>query len=202
MAKGNFIEFVVSDNPNRYPNDGEQGGYYWELYDGSGQYAWKKYSGSRVSKTGTVTITLDTGVISDGYWNCSLSTTNGIDTNSLSTSDFYNRTISGTRVLNNHPVEITLLSNGYWSYRVNNNNLAINGNSVHEGNTWNFSNGVLHIKHYNIGSEECVEPYTCSFNKTVMVSEYSFENFVVSDNASSYPNKAVHTDGYYYEKIN
>lgn len=32
MAKGNFIEYVVSDNPNKYPNDGEQSGYYYELY--------------------------------------------------------------------------------------------------------------------------------------------------------------------------
>ena len=32
MAKGNFIEYVVSDNPNKYPNDGEQGNYYYELY--------------------------------------------------------------------------------------------------------------------------------------------------------------------------
>ena len=32
MAKGNFIEYVVSDNPNKYPNNGEQGGYYYELY--------------------------------------------------------------------------------------------------------------------------------------------------------------------------
>ena len=32
MAKGNFIEYVVSNNPNKYPNDGEQGGYYYELY--------------------------------------------------------------------------------------------------------------------------------------------------------------------------
>ena len=31
MAKGNFIEYVVSDNPNKYPDDGEQGGYYYEL---------------------------------------------------------------------------------------------------------------------------------------------------------------------------
>ena len=30
MAKGNFIEYVVSDNLNKYPMDGEQGGYYWE----------------------------------------------------------------------------------------------------------------------------------------------------------------------------
>ena len=29
MAKGNFIEYVVSDNPNKYPNDGEQSGYYY-----------------------------------------------------------------------------------------------------------------------------------------------------------------------------
>ena len=28
--KGNFIEYVVSDNPNKYPNSGEQGGYYYE----------------------------------------------------------------------------------------------------------------------------------------------------------------------------
>lgn len=33
MAKGNFIEYVVSDNPNKYPNDGEQGGYYYELVE-------------------------------------------------------------------------------------------------------------------------------------------------------------------------
>ena len=32
MAKGNFIEYVVSDNPNKYPNDGEQSGYWYELY--------------------------------------------------------------------------------------------------------------------------------------------------------------------------
>lgn len=32
MAKGNFIEYVVSDNPNKYPNGGEQSGYYYELY--------------------------------------------------------------------------------------------------------------------------------------------------------------------------
>lgn len=32
MAKGNFIEYVVSDDPNKYPNDGVQGGYYYELY--------------------------------------------------------------------------------------------------------------------------------------------------------------------------
>ena len=32
MAKGNFIEYVVSNNPNKYPNNGKQGGYYYELY--------------------------------------------------------------------------------------------------------------------------------------------------------------------------
>ena len=32
MLKGNFIEYVVSDNPNKYPNGGEQSGYYYELY--------------------------------------------------------------------------------------------------------------------------------------------------------------------------
>lgn len=31
MAKGNFIEYVVSNNSNKYPNDGEQGGYYYKL---------------------------------------------------------------------------------------------------------------------------------------------------------------------------
>lgn len=32
MSKGNFIEYVVSDNPNKYPDNGEQLGYYYELY--------------------------------------------------------------------------------------------------------------------------------------------------------------------------
>ncbi len=32
MAKGNFIEYVVSDNLNKYPVDGEHGDYYYELY--------------------------------------------------------------------------------------------------------------------------------------------------------------------------
>ena len=36
MAKGNFIEYVVSDNPDKYPNDGEQGSYYYEkMFDPS-----------------------------------------------------------------------------------------------------------------------------------------------------------------------
>lgn len=33
MAKGNFIEYVVSDNPNKYPNDGEQSGYLYEMVE-------------------------------------------------------------------------------------------------------------------------------------------------------------------------
>ena len=33
MAKGNFIDYVVSDNPNKYPNDGVQSGYYYETVD-------------------------------------------------------------------------------------------------------------------------------------------------------------------------
>lgn len=32
MAKGKFIEYVVSNDPNKYPNGGEQGNYYYELY--------------------------------------------------------------------------------------------------------------------------------------------------------------------------
>ena len=32
MAKGNFICYVVSDDPNKYPNDGEQDGYWYELF--------------------------------------------------------------------------------------------------------------------------------------------------------------------------
>ena len=32
MSKGNFIEYVVSDNPNKYPDNGEHLGYYYELY--------------------------------------------------------------------------------------------------------------------------------------------------------------------------
>ena len=33
MAKGNFIEYIVSDNPNKYPNNGEQGDYYYEAME-------------------------------------------------------------------------------------------------------------------------------------------------------------------------
>lgn len=31
MSKGNFIEYVVSDDPNKYPDGCEHNGYYWEL---------------------------------------------------------------------------------------------------------------------------------------------------------------------------
>ena len=33
MSKGNFIEYVVSDNPDKYPNDGELNGYYYETVE-------------------------------------------------------------------------------------------------------------------------------------------------------------------------
>ena len=29
MSKGNFIEYVISDDPNKYPNESEQDGYYY-----------------------------------------------------------------------------------------------------------------------------------------------------------------------------
>ena len=29
MAKGNFIEYVISDDPNKYPNESEQDGYFY-----------------------------------------------------------------------------------------------------------------------------------------------------------------------------
>ena len=32
MEKGKFITYVVSDEPNKYPTDGKQGGYWYELY--------------------------------------------------------------------------------------------------------------------------------------------------------------------------
>ena len=33
MPKGDFIKYVVSNNPNKYPIDGEQGNYYYEKLD-------------------------------------------------------------------------------------------------------------------------------------------------------------------------
>ena len=46
MAKGNFIEYVISDDPNKYPNESEQDGYYYRKVvqggSNSGQYVWSK----------------------------------------------------------------------------------------------------------------------------------------------------------------
>ena len=30
MAKGNFIDYITSDDPNKYPSDGVQGKYYYK----------------------------------------------------------------------------------------------------------------------------------------------------------------------------
>ena len=35
MAKGNFINYIVSNDPNEYPSDGEHGGYYYQKFDSS-----------------------------------------------------------------------------------------------------------------------------------------------------------------------
>lgn len=54
MAKGNFIEYVISDDPNKYPNGSEQDGYYYrKIIQGgsnSGQYVWSKQE----SETGPI----------------------------------------------------------------------------------------------------------------------------------------------------
>ena len=54
MAKGNFIEYVISDDPNKYPNDSEQDGYYYRKViqggSNSGQYVWSKHE----SETGPI----------------------------------------------------------------------------------------------------------------------------------------------------
>ena len=72
MAKGNFIEYVVSDNPNKYPNDGEQGNYYYEVFDGSGLYVWKKLTAQGGDFIDFVVSDSETaypdGGIQDGYW--------------------------------------------------------------------------------------------------------------------------------------
>lgn len=43
-GKGELINYVVSDNPNAFP-DGyvHSDGFFYELFDGSGAYVWKKY---------------------------------------------------------------------------------------------------------------------------------------------------------------
>ena len=59
MVKGNFIEYVVSDDPNKYPNDGERGDYYYEAIETGGYsepYA-KIVSGSYTPATNETSIT-------------------------------------------------------------------------------------------------------------------------------------------------
>ena len=36
MAKGNFIDYIISDDPNKYPSDGlHTDGYYYEAISGA-----------------------------------------------------------------------------------------------------------------------------------------------------------------------
>lgn len=49
MAMKEFINFVVSNDPNKYPTDGEQGGYWYKLFDrssGANEIAFVITSGS------------------------------------------------------------------------------------------------------------------------------------------------------------
>ena len=52
MAKGNFIEYVVSDNPNKYPDDGEQGGYYYEKMFDPSLVTWAGGTDEEIVKNG------------------------------------------------------------------------------------------------------------------------------------------------------
>lgn len=64
--------------------------------------------------------------------------------------------------------------------------------SSSRGDIWNTSSGV----YITVSSSS----YT-NTSYTSAINMLDLENYIVSDNENAYPNGAVHSDGYYYEKV-
>ena len=282
MAKGNFIEYVISDDPNKYPNESEYDGYYYRKvlkveteeqtvtagttpievvpsagkliskvninptpteeknvtpttesqtynpsegkhfsyftvngdtnlisenikngvnifgitgnYEGSGQYAWKKsvqatvtaYTIYKLTINGNIN-TLTTEKTKDTGWDLTqLSFNNDIMTGKvrfpcLANSDGQLIEIKWASDVGSKGVDI--ITNG--SALQVDANIYTSGDGL-KCSTSRSVNGLYTGEFkYPTGTEQGLE----------------FIEFVVSDDASAYPDGAVHTDGYYYKKL-
>ena len=197
MAKGNFIKYVVSDNPNKYPNGGEQGGYYYEMViqggSNSGQYAWKKF----IRESGIKNISAQiTGTYV--YPSTIRITSNN---SSLPVSKLTRDDLVGLKI---YPTEdgngvLSLESDKYY-YKYPSNYGRFNGN-------WSWSSSTGEITLSNVNTTDYAQywkPNPTGYKDITKDVETIVENFigyVVSDDSSAYPNNATHTDGYYYTQI-
>lgn len=175
MAKGNFIEYVVSDNPNKYPNNGEHGGYYYELFDESGQYVWKKYDKREFSGSVTADNT--------GFTLRLL----GIDGDRAASLSFIDEDYLIGAVINLDveltDVTLTLLSN---------NKVYCQSASI---DSWSYSKNTRTITFISsdiAGVAISVLLKTANFNH--------FLSYVTAEDISKYPDGGTQ-DGYWYDKI-
>lgn len=286
MAKGNFIEYVISDDPNKYPNESEQDGYYYRKVTkveteeqtvtagttpievipsegkliskvninptpteektvipttedlivapvegkqlsqvtvqgdanfleeniaegitiwgktgthqgggGAGQYAWKKsvqatvtaYTIYKLTINGNIN-TLTTEKTKDTGWNLTQFSFN---------NDIMTGKVSNFPELFNSNRERILVR---WANDIQNKDFLIDSGSSSlqvDANIYTSGDGLKCSTSRSVNGL-----YTGEFKYPTGTEQgFEFIEFVVSDDASAYPDGAVHTDGYYYEKL-
>lgn len=125
MAKGNFIEYVVSDNPNKYPDCGEQGGYYYETVETvfptgvaitTPPTKVEYYSSEALDLSGiVVTGTFDNGVVVDITDDCTFSPANGTILTGNETSVTVSFTWGKKTYTTTQAISVTLLKIVTWA---------------------------------------------------------------------------------------
>lgn len=227
MAKGNFIEYIVSDDPNKYPNDGERGDYYYEAiedvtpevtaqtpmisqilsnlgftadsasgtnkqklqtnnanlakisdYLPHGAYVWKKYDKREFSA--------NVNTISTGFTLYLFNHGNSdyVGDFSFVDEDYLIGTVINLNVEATEDITLTLLPN---------NKVDCQSASI---DSWSYSKTTRTITFSSsdiYGNSISLLLNSANFNH--------FLSYVTAEDISKYPDGAVHTDGYWYEKV-
>lgn len=193
------IEYVVDINPNKYPEDGEQDGYWYEKVSSEFPYAWGKYivdSENAINET-SVTDGGTTYCIEGNIDSCTVY---------LADTYTYDKTTSTYTLVN--PTENASITKNYTSGTAITSvkYFMINETSGAKMFYSGGKSGTNYVRGYWDDNGVYVKcPSTAQVYKiytTILKPLYIFSEFMADKNPLKYPNGEVADDGYFYRYVN
>ena len=178
-----FIDYVVSDSPTDYPDGGEQDGYWYRKAD-SGLNVWKKsvYGGINYTETDVSDVEIFRGGSADF---------------TIYYSNEYSYNMQTGQFILTNPTSFT----GDAS-EVTNKLKSLGGTYIVGTGRATSGTTLYYVTNASLGYSSSVTRFITIYGKQITASlDLTLINFVVNDDSSAYPDRAIHTDGYYYELL-
>ena len=190
----NFVDFIISDNPDEYPDKSiHADGYYYESFDGEGKYIWKKYE--YIPAVSDVTYT---NISVSDYTLYITVNSNSYDLTKVNSSFFIGLECT---------IKQSSSSSSYLKFTITSKTEATQYNAYDGATTtctytYDASNKTLTIKPSgSTALSSYTSPYVSSFTFSTDVKESKILlGYVVSDSESDYPDSGTQ-DGYWYELV-